>query len=119
MSYGISGDPIAHLVELEEMRSSEALTMLLPEVDTEGEHELRRLMDLCSGKKDVRIHFAAVRTSTPPYMVGVDVNRRYWPRRGNLYVCVHIGTVCNGTLEMTEKDKEDAVWIWLCLAAEA
>ncbi len=117
MVHGISGEVDARLAPLERIRSSEVLTLILPEVEGEAEHEIRRLIELTSGKRDVRVWFYATRTTAQPFMIGPGGDPRPWSKHGDLYTCSHVGTVRAGSLEMVPAGQEDAVWIWLCLAA--
>lgn len=114
--FGIQGETVPALQTLARDSSSEVLTSLLLEVEGDAHTELRRLLDLVSGKKEVRVWLSPVRTTTRPYMVGPDQNQRYWSRHGDLYTCVHSGTFRGGKLEMVPADQEDTVFIWLCLA---
>lgn len=117
--FGIQGETVPALQTLARNSSSEVLTSLLPEVEGDAHTELRRLLDLVSGKKEVRVWLSPVCTTTRPYMVGPDQNQRYWSRHGDLYTCVHTGTIKEGKLVMVSADEEDAAFIWLCLAQQS
>ncbi len=117
--HGISGDRIPHLEYLADSRSLAVLRLLQTEVDAEGQDELLRLIGRYFGLPGVMIFLTPVRSATEPYAVGVDQNRRPWKKSGDLYSMAHVGTMINGSWCPAPKGEEDAVWIWLCLAAAA
>ncbi len=115
--HGVTGERIPHLEYLADSRSLAILRLLEFEVDTDGQDELLRLIGRYFGTPHLQVFLTPVRSNTAPFAVGVDQNQRPWKRCGNLYTLVHTGRMSGDTLMPAANGEENAVMIWVCLAA--
>lgn len=114
----VEGDPIVELQDIVDDRTVGALYRLIDFVDEPARIELRRLLTRIKEqrlKPTVYVH--PVRSRKHPYAIGWDDNARPWQRAGNLYLYPLIGRAEEGKLSPAAEGKEDAIWIWCCLAA--